>query len=108
MHFADQESEEVAKNLKLHDKGRTYRIIEKTLEELGYHTKSEVLNTMLYGGILQNRERLYIVRFRNKRHAKRFDFPKPIALETKVFDLLKDKVPEKYYYGPSSAIYKNP
>ena len=97
---------ENVKNLKAHDGGRTYKIIEKALKKLGYHTKSAVLNTMRYGGIPQNRERIYIVGFRNKKYAERFNFPEPIALKTKVADLLEKNVPEKYYYKPSSAIYK--
>lgn len=97
---------ENVKNLKSHDNGRTYRIIEKTLKKLGYHIKSEVLNTMLYGGIPQNRERIYIVGFRNKKFAEKFNFPKTTPLKIKVTDLLEKNVPEKYYYQPYSTIYK--
>lgn len=97
---------ENVKNLKSHDSERTYKIIEKTLQKLGYHIKSEVLNTMKYGGVPQNRERIYIVGFRNKKHAERFNFPEPIVLKTKVVDLLEENVPEKYYYQPHSTLYK--
>jgi len=90
---------ENVKNLKSHDGGRTFEIIEKKLKNLGYHLKVKVLNTMEYGNIPQNRERIYIVGFKNKLYAERFEFPKPVKLVKKVIDLLEKNVPEKYYYN---------
>ncbi len=90
---------ENVKNLKGHDKGNTFKVIEQTLKNLGYHIKSEVLNTMNYGGVPQNRERIYIVGFRDKKHFEKFEFPKPIKLKTKIIDLLESEVDEKYYYN---------
>lgn len=96
---------ENVKNLKTHDNFRTYKIIENSLTNLGYHVKSAVLNTMEYGGIPQNRERIYIVGFLNKKYADSFEFPKPIKLKKRVADILEASVPEKYYYKPSSGLY---
>ncbi len=90
---------ENVKNLKSHDQGRTFEVIEKTLKDLGYHIHTKVLNTMEYGNIPQNRERIYIVGFKNKNYFDRFEFPKPIKLTKKVVDLLEKDVPEKYYYN---------
>lgn len=90
---------ENVKNLKGHDKGRTFAVIEKTLRELGYHIHTKVLNTMEYGNVPQNRERIYIVGFKNKAYADKFQFPKPVKLTKKVTDLLDKNVPEKYYYN---------
>lgn len=90
---------ENVKNLKSHDNGKTFAIIEDTLRALGYHVKAKVLNSMEYGNIPQNRERIYIVGFKNKSYADRFEFPKPIELTTSVNDLLEKNVPEKYYYN---------
>ena len=90
---------ENVKNLKSHDGGRTFSIIEETLQNLGYHTKIRVLNSMEYGNIPQNRERIYIVGFKNKDYTDKFSFPEPVKLTTKVTDLLEKKVPEKYYYN---------
>ncbi|MFH1790101.1 MAG: DNA cytosine methyltransferase [bacterium] len=90
---------ENVKNLKGHDKGKTFKIIMDTLESLGYHVKSKVLNSMEYGNIPQNRERIYIAGFRNKKHYERFSFPHPVALTTKVKDYLENKVDKKYYYN---------
>lgn len=90
---------ENVKNLKSHDSGKTFEVIEKTLEGLGYYVKSKVLNTMEYGNVPQNRERIYIVGFKNKNYFDKFEFPKSIKLTKKVTDLLEKNVPEKYYYN---------
>ncbi len=89
---------ENVKNLKMHDKGKTFRIIKKTLEELGYHVKTKVLNSMLHGNIPQNRERIFIVGFLNKNHFKNFEFPNEIKLTLNFRDFLEENVQEKYYY----------
>ncbi len=89
---------ENVKNLKGHDKGNTFKIIQDTLESLGYSIKAEVLNSMEYGNIPQNRERIYIVGFRNKKFINNFSFPNKISLTKKVSDFLQDKVSDKYYY----------
>lgn len=90
---------ENVKNLKSHDSGKTFEVIEKTLEGLGYYVKSKVLNTMEYGNVPQNRERIYIVGFKNKNYFDKFEFPKPTKLTKKVTDLLEKNVSEKYYYN---------
>lgn len=90
---------ENVKNLKSHDGGKTFRVIEKTLKDLGYHLKVKVLNTMEYGNIPQNRERIYIVGFKNEQYYHRFVFPEPQPLSVKIVDLLENDVPEKYYYN---------
>lgn len=96
---------ENVKNLKGHDKGKTFEIISKTLKELGYHFKYSVLNSMEFGNVPQNRERIYIVGFKDKNKAERFRFPKQQDLRTKVTDLLDKKVDEKYYYN-NKPLYK--
>ncbi|MFZ1721025.1 MAG: DNA cytosine methyltransferase [Microgenomates group bacterium] len=90
---------ENVKNLQSHDGGKTFKIIEDALIDLGYHLKTKVLNSMEYGNIPQNRERIYIVGFKNKKFADEFNFPEMVKLTTKVTDLLETEVPEKYYYN---------
>jgi len=90
---------ENVKNLKSHDGGRTFRIIEETLKKLGYHLRFKVLNSMEYGNVPQNRERIYIAGFRDLRHAEKFNFPDSKKLNVKITDLLEKNVPEKYYYN---------
>lgn len=97
---------ENVKNLMGHDKGKTFKIIQETLKDLGYHVKAKVLNSMEYGNVPQNRERIYIVGFKNKKHYEKFDFPKPQKLKVRVTDLLEDDVDEKYYYNGKSLYPK--
>jgi DNA (cytosine-5)-methyltransferase 1 len=90
---------ENVKNLKNHDRGNTFRIIKEELESLGYHIHTRVLNSMEYGNIPQNRERLYIVGFKDKKSSEKFRFPEPIKLTKNIEDILEDSVDEKYYYN---------
>lgn len=63
---------ENVKNLKSHDKGRTYEVIKSKLQESGYTIFEKVLNTMEYSYLPQNRERIYIIGFLNKEDADKF------------------------------------
>lgn len=90
---------ENVKNLKGHDKGKTFKIIMDTLESLGYYVKAKVLNSMEYGNVPQNRERIYIVGFRDKKHYERFNFPPAVKLAKKIPELLEKEVDKKYYYN---------
>lgn len=90
---------ENVKNLKAHDGGRTFTIIKETLESLGYYVKSRVLNSMEYGNVPQNRERIYIVGFKDIQHYNNFTFPDPVELQTSIQDLLEEEVDAKYYYN---------
>jgi len=63
------------------------------LNSLGYYSNWEVLNAKDYG-IPQNRERIFVVSSLENMHYK---FPKPVELESKMKDLLEEKVDGKYY-----------
>lgn len=63
---------ENVKNLMSHDQGRTYPVIKKQLEKCGYTIYEAVLNTMHFTDLPQNRERIYIVGFLNKKDADKF------------------------------------
>lgn len=91
---------ENVKNLVGHDNGNTFSVILDELEKQGYHVKYSVLNAMEYGNIPQNRERIYIVGFKDVETYRRFDFPKPIKLTTTLADIIDfdTQMPEKYYY----------
>ena len=93
---------ENVKNLVSHDNGNTFKVIMKSLKDAGYYCDSLVMNAMDYGNIPQNRERIYIVGFRNKDHLKKFRFPDPIILTTPLSDIIdfSNKVDDKYYYTP--------
>lgn len=85
---------ENVKNLRGHDKGRTLNIILEQLHAAGYaNTHVTVLKARDFG-LAQNRERLYIVGFRDS--SVFFSFPQPPCSPTRVGDILEHNVPEKY------------
>ncbi|MCR4326995.1 MAG: DNA cytosine methyltransferase [Nanoarchaeota archaeon] len=90
---------ENVKNLKSHDGGKTFKVIEETLKKLGYHIKSKVLNSMAHGNIPQNRERIFIVGFLEKEKAEAFDFPKETPLRLNFRDFTSNEAEDKYYYN---------
>lgn len=89
---------ENVKNLKSHDKGRTFKIIINTLEEIGYE-----VYTMLYKakdfGAPQSRERIYLVGFNKEKVPNYSEFKCPVPThkdKTRVGDILETKVSDKY------------
>lgn len=90
---------ENVKNLVSHDKGKTFATIQTLLHQLGYSLKYQVLNSMVHGGIPQNRERIFIVGFKDPKITERFTFPAPVPLLLDVIDLLEGNPPDKYYYN---------
>lgn len=91
---------ENVKNLASHNDGKTLETILKTLDRLGYYVKSDILNAMDYGNIPQNRERIYIVCFKDENLRNNFIFPEKIQLTTKLDDVIDfhTKIDDKYYY----------
>lgn len=88
---------ENVKGLVIHDKGRTFKIICKTFEELGYKVFHQVLNSKDYG-VPQNRERVYIVAFREDIAPSKFKFPAPTDDTKRIRDILEEEaVSQKYY-----------
>lgn len=88
---------ENVKNLKTHDKGRTFKVIEKTLKDLDYEVHNILFKAKDFG-LPQNRERIYIVGFDKKqvKNYKHFKFPTPPMSETRLGDILQNNVSDKY------------
>lgn len=88
---------ENVKGLVIHDKGRTFKIICKTFEDLGYKVFHKVLNSKDFG-VPQNRERIYIVAFRDDIAPDEFIFPEITDDTKRLKDIKEEKaVPSKYY-----------
>ena len=88
---------ENVKGLTHHDRGRTFRVIRETLEQLGYTVHSQVLNSKDFG-VPQNRERIYIVAFRNDLDSSTFQFPEPTDATKTISDIVeRTPVSAKYY-----------
>lgn len=86
---------ENVKRLATHDGGRTFAVILRRLNELGYAVYHKVLNSLDFG-IPQKRERIYIVGFREP---IRFEFPKPLGRYRPLAEFLEkdDDVPPSYF-----------
>lgn len=88
---------ENVKGLAIHDRGRTYRVIKGAFEELGYKVFEAVLNSKHFG-VPQNRERIYIVAFREDIAPQTFEFPTHAGHKKVIGDILEDApIPSKYY-----------
>lgn len=98
---------ENVKNLVSHDHGNTFSVIKDALKSAGYEIKYAVLNAMEFGNIPQNRERIYIIGFKNHEDYRNFEFPDPIPLTTKISDLVEfsSKVDDKYYYTKKNCSF---
>lgn len=82
---------ENVKGLKGHDKGRTLKIIIKTLNKLEYDIHPDVLNSKNFG-LPQNRERFFIVGF--KEYLK-FNFPQSHNKKTRLGTILHKNASRK-------------
>lgn len=75
------------------DKGETFKNFINSFKDLGYTLYYQILNTADYN-LPQNRERIYIIGFKNKLE---FKFPEKKELKISIKDLLEKKIEEKYY-----------
>ena len=80
---------ENVKGLTNHDKGNTFKVIKQSLTKMGYSIFYQVLNSKDYG-VPQNRERIYIVGFKN--NVSSFIFPSPIYSKSNINELLEHDV----------------
>jgi DNA (cytosine-5)-methyltransferase 1 len=84
---------ENVKGFKNHDRGKTFQVVKEILNDFGYSVNVKILNANDFG-IPQNRERIYIVAFRDKNIF--FNFPKLPKIPTLVGDILEEDVDKKY------------
>ena len=88
---------ENVKNLKSHDRGKTWKIITETLDELDYEIFPCVLDGQLFSP--QHRERVFIVGFDRQRYGGHIEFDFSFASPKKpqkVKDILENTVEERY------------
>ncbi len=98
---------ENVKGLVIHDKGKTFKTILNTLDEVGYVVPNPKIVNAMYFGVPQHRERIYIVGFRKDLGVKKEDFLYPVQdkITKRWIDVREEKpVPAKYYL---STTYKD-
>ena len=83
---------ENVRNLVSHDKGKTFRVIRDTLEDLGYHIHHRIIDGRYF--VPQHRERIFIAGFRDPVD---FDWGSPPPVRPRLGEILhSEAVPEKY------------
>lgn len=87
---------ENVRNLRSHDRGRTFAVIMETLcNDLGYHVPTpEIIDARTL--VPQHRERIYIVGFRERKDALRFRYPDFPDRQPKLRNILEPQVEAKY------------
>lgn len=88
---------ENVKNLCSHDRGRTFKVILESLEELNYEVFHMVLDGQDF--VPQHRERILIVGFDRARYGKHIDFKfdiTPVVPKPVIRDILEPEVDERY------------
>lgn len=88
---------ENVKGLPIHKKGKTFAVIVGTLEQMGYKVFHRILNSRDFG-VPQNRERIYIVAFREDVAPEEFEFPEGAGSPRVIRDIMDEApVPARYY-----------
>jgi DNA (cytosine-5)-methyltransferase 1 len=91
---------ENVKGIRSHDRGETFTYMLNELAKCGYTLRHETLNSKDHANIPQNRERVFIVGFRDPIKASNFDFPKKTKLMRTIHECLESKpVDEHFYYS---------
>lgn len=88
---------ENVKGLTIHDKGQTFKIIVDTFRNLGYKVFTKILNSKDFG-VPQNRERIYIVCFREDIAPEEFVFPEGTDSTKCIRDIIEDAPIDSKYY----------
>ncbi len=88
---------ENVKGLVMHDKGNTFRVIRQAFRDIGYQVYWKILNSKDFG-VPQNRERIYIVAFRDDLNVGEFIFPTATENNKTIRDILEDAPISSRYY----------
>lgn len=90
---------ENVKNLRSHDKGNTWRIINESLDTLGYHVRSEIIDAQAW--VPQHRERVFLVCFDRRvfdsEQIQEFRFPRRPRKQPQLSEILEAGAPDRKY-----------
>ena len=87
------------------DGGKTWETMSRVFDDLGYKWELMVLNSRDFG-VAQNRERIFVVGFRDDIVLKKeFEEPKKQVLEKTMKDYLLDNVSGKYYLNKKGVAF---
>jgi len=92
---------ENVKGIMNHENGETFKYMIHSLEKCGYHIVQppKILNSMTHANVPQNRERVFIVGFKDMNKTNKFKYPKEVELTKTIHDCLETKkVGDEFYY----------
>ncbi len=96
---------ENVKNLKTINNKNDFNFIISNLKNLNYYVIDLILNTSKITGIPHNRERLYLICFKNEGVYNKFDKTFLDIHKNNIYDYLENDILNKYYYNEKSKIY---
>jgi DNA (cytosine-5)-methyltransferase 1 len=89
---------ENVKNLRSHDKGKTWKVITEAIDALGYEMKFQIIDAQ--GWVPQHRERIYMVCFNRNKFTKAeielFEFPSSSSKKLTLSTILEEDPDKKY------------
>lgn len=89
---------ENVKNLRSHDKGKTFKVIKSTLEKLNYTVFAKILDGKYY--VPQHRERIFLVGFDNEVfNSPKFEFPDRDKITRSFEEIMEQNVSDKYTHS---------
>lgn len=97
---------ENVKNLKSHDRGRTFRVITESLDELNYQIFHAILDGQNF--VPQHRERIIIIGFDRERYGNDISFSfdiSPVSPKPVMRDILECEVDSKYTLSDKLWLY---
>lgn len=86
---------------------KSFSYILDRIKQAGYYAKYFVINSFDYG-VPQNRIRVYIVGFKEKKHLDNFKLPKPFENRIKLADILGVKLPKPKENLIQKDLFGNP
>ncbi len=87
---------ENVKGFRNHNGGKTFDVVKRTIEKMGYAVYAETRNARDFG-LPQNRERFYMVCLNKKKLGNiDYKFPVPPKIETRLGDILEKRVDAKF------------
>jgi len=84
-------------HLRRHDGGRTFGLMLDRLTAAGYFPTFALLNARDISGLPQNRERLYLVAWKDGERAREFTFPPATDNQISFASILQKRVDERFY-----------
>ena len=93
-------------NLEIHDNGKSFNKVFASIAQFGYIVRYKVMKASDYCDIPQNRDRIYIVAFRDYEDSLKFNFPEEVKTNKPLNEFIDySKHDDSYYYNEKDKLY---